>query len=157
MKTKLVSAIIIVFASSTMMQSCKKDSKDENNGETNISATGGHESHNMSQNCMNCHKKGGEGKGWFSVAGTVYDSLLTNTFQNVIVRLYTGPDGTGTLKSTIYGDAKGNFFTTEAIDFGVGLYPSVQGISTTQFMSGIITNGQCNSCHGVTTDKIWTK
>ncbi len=157
MKLTLTSAIVIAFASFIMMQSCKKDNKNENNNETNISASGGHESHNMSQNCMNCHKQGGEGKGWFNAAGTAYDSLLTSTYPNIIVRLYTGPDGTGTLKNTIYGDANGNFFTTEAIDFSAGLYPSVSGNSTTKYMGSAISMGQCNSCHGVSTGKIWTK
>ena len=110
----------------------------------------------MGQNCMNCHKSGGEGKGWFNVAGTVYTAGLSNTYPNTTVKLYTGPNGTGTLKYTINGDAKGNFFTTETIDFGSGLYPVVQGTSTAKYMSTTTTTGQCNSCHGVSTDKLWT-
>ncbi len=162
MKTKFSTAIFIAAASFIMIQSCKKDSKNEigngsENNETKISAQGGGSSHNMGQNCMSCHKQGGSGEGWFSAAGTVYDSLLTSAYPNAVVKLYTGPDGTGTLKKTIQADAKGNFFTTEAIDFGTGLYPSVSGGSITKYMSSAITAGQCNGCHGVSTDKIWIK
>jgi len=48
-------------------------------------------------------------------------------------------------------------YTTESINFGAGLYPSVEGSSSTQYMSTTIASGECSSCHGVTTDKIWTK
>jgi hypothetical protein len=53
-------------------------------------------------------------------------------------------------------DAFGNFYTTENIDFGNGLYASVEGNSSTKNMVSSITTGQCNSCHGISTDKIWT-
>jgi hypothetical protein len=135
--------------------SCEKE--DDDNNETKISAYNETESHKMGQNCMTCHMSGGTGEGWFNIAGTVYDSLKTNTYPNATVRLYTGANGTGTLKYTIEVDANGNFFTTESIDFSSALYPSVQGSTTTQFMGSSITMGQCNSCHGQSTDKIWTK
>lgn len=151
MKLKIVLGIAFIAASFVATQSCNKEGN-----ETNISSTGENKSHNMGQNCMNCHKSGGEGEGWFNVAGTVYNSGLSSTYPNTIVKLYTGPNATGTLKYTINGDAKGNFFTTETIDFGSGLYPVVQGTSTATHMGSAITIGQCNSCHGVSTDKIWT-
>jgi len=138
-----------------LIQSCEKEGKGKN--ETNISAHGLNKSHNMGQNCMNCHKSGGEGEGWFNVAGTVYDSLKSQTYANATIHLYTGPNGSGTLKYTILGDAKGNFYTTESIDFGSGLYPVVAGAQGTQYMSTSITAGQCNSCHGVSTSRLWTK
>jgi cytochrome c553 len=152
MKIKIVLGIACIVASLIATQSCKKN----NSSETNISATGGNKSHNMGQNCMNCHKSGGQGEGWFNLAGTVYTSSMSSTFSNAIVKLYTGPNATGTLKYTINGDAKGNFYTTETIDFGAGLYPVVQGTNSTNKMSSAIITGQCNSCHGVSTDKIWT-
>ncbi len=110
----------------------------------------------MGQNCMNCHVNGGEGKGWFVAAGTVYKPNLSTTNPNNTIYLYTGPNGTGILKATIEGDAKGNFHTTEDIDFGSGLYPSVKNAANDiQYMSSSITQGACNSCHGVSQDKIW--
>ncbi|HEY3389006.1 MAG TPA: hypothetical protein VGK38_05505 [Prolixibacteraceae bacterium] len=148
---------ILILASSLFvitLQSCSKESDGEN--ESKISSHGANDSHNMGQNCMGCHSQGGSGSGWFVVAGTVYNSAKTITYPNATVKLYTGANGTGTLKYTIQGDAKGNFYTTENIDFGSGLYPSVQGSTGTQNMSTAITMGQCNSCHGVSTDKIWT-
>lgn len=139
-------------AFSVVLQSCEKEGN-----ETNISHNGSNKSHNMGQNCMQCHRSGGSGEGWFNIAGTVYDSLQHNTKPNGLVKLYTGPDGTGTVKYTIEVDAKGNFHTTDAIDFGSGLYPSV--VNSTgggqKFMSASITNGACNSCHNNTEDKIW--
>lgn len=132
-------------------QACSKKN------ETNISSQNSSKSHNMGQNCMNCHKSGGDGEGWFTVAGTAYDSAGTNTYSNVTVKLYTGPNGTGTLKYTIDGDKLGNFYTTNATDFGSGLYPAVQGNNSTKYMSTSIPHGQCNSCHGVSTGKLWTR
>jgi hypothetical protein len=132
-------------------QSCKK-----NKSETNISATNKSESHNMGQNCMNCHKSGGDGEGWFQVAGTVYDTTLSKTNPNTTVRLYSDAQGSN-LKYTVQVDALGNFYTTETIDFGSGLYPVVVGKTISKHMASPITSGQCNSCHGVSTDKIWTK
>lgn len=135
-----------------LFPSCEK----ENEGnETKISAHGDDESHNMGQNCMECHKSGGEGEGWFNAAGTVYDSTLISTLKNVTVHLYTGENGTGELKYTIEGDAKGNFYSTKDFDFGDGLFPSVQGPTGTKYMSTAVKTGACNSCHGATTDKLW--
>ncbi len=149
-KTIILSIIIIgIFT----LNACEK----EGGNATEVSANGSNRSHNMGRNCMDCHKSGGEGKGWFYVAGTVYDSTITSPLPNSTVYLYTSPNGNGTLKYTIHGDAKGNFYTTDAIDFGTGLYPVVSGSTTSRNMSTSITTGQCNSCHGVTTDKIWTK
>jgi len=122
------------------------------------SYNGSSKSHNMGINCMNCHKPGGgEAPAW-QVAGTVYDQSLITPYPNATVNLYTGPNGTGTLKYTIKVDARGNFYTSGNIDFTGGLYPAVTGSTTTNFMSSSITTGACNSCHNtVTMDRIWIK
>lgn len=124
---------------------------------TMISKNFENESHNMGQNCMNCHKSGGQGEGWFNVAGTVYDSAKNNTNPNGRVKLFTGPNGTGSEVATVEVDALGNFYTTQSVSFDGGLYPAVQGKNTTQYMGSAAPSGQCNSCHGVSTDKLWTK
>ncbi|MGE5356315.1 MAG: hypothetical protein ACM3PT_08770 [Deltaproteobacteria bacterium] len=111
----------------------------------------------MGKNCMDCHKKGGKGKGWFNVAGTVYDSQKANPLPNAKVKLFTGPDGTGTLKYTIEGDGYGNFFTTENIDFGTGLYAVVQGNNLLNYMAPKLANGKCNECHNQSSNRIWIK
>ena len=163
MKSKLITTTFILIGFFFISQSCKKEknttseNQTESNNKTNVSSFGSVKSHNMGQNCMNCHKSGGTGEGWFNVAGTVYDSLKTNTYPNATVRLYTGPNATGILKYTGQVDAKGNFHTTEIVDFTGGLYPSIQGSLSIQHMSSSITTGQCNSCHGVSTSKLWVK
>ena len=106
---------------------------------------------------MSCHRSGGSGEGWFTIAGTVYDAAKNETFSNATITLYTGPGRTGTLKATIQADKYGNFYTTENIDFENGLYTSVEGSSNITYMNSTLTNGQCNSCHGVNTDRIWTE
>lgn len=116
------------------------------------------ESHNPSSNCMSCHTPGGTGKGYFTAAGTVYDSFQNNLYPNTYIRFYTGPNGTGTLKYTIKGDKQGNFYTTEAMDFKQGLYVSVQGINSPKHMSTPVYIGQCNSCHNKKiTSRIWCR
>ncbi len=135
-----------------MLVSCNKEGE-----ETKISSNSSSESHNQGQNCMSCHKSGGEGEGWFNAAGTVYDSTKLAVYPKTTVKLFSGPQGSGDLKYTVQVDGLGNFYTTEKIDYGTGLYPAVEGNNQTKYMSSSISNGACNSCHGVSTDKIWTK
>jgi cytochrome c553 len=121
----------------------------------NISAAGSDESHNMGQNCMQCHQAKGEGEGCFIAAGTVYGMDMMSTVSSGKVDFYTGPNETGALKQTILIDSKGNFYTTA--DFSpVGLYPVVTGpTGNKKEMGSALTSGACNSCHGSTTDKLW--
>ena len=142
-----------VCAGFLMLTSCEKEGEGEN--ETVISSNGNSESHNMGENCMSCHQKGGEGEGWFTVAGTIYNELNNATVPNGLVELYTGPNGTGTLAYTLEVDGRGNFYSTEKVNFGGGLYPATVGTQSKRYMSDAVTNGQCSSCHGVSTDKIW--
>ena len=131
------------------------DDKNTKCTESNISANFENESHNNGQNCVSCHKSGGEGKGCFNVCGSVYTSTTSSSsLANVTVKFYTQPNGQGTLKYTVKGDAKGNFFTT--VDMAVaGLYPAITGPTGTQYMGSALTSGSCNSCHGNSTDKLW--
>ena len=146
--------MLLLGLSVLVFPSCEK----ENGGnEKKISSHGSNESHNMGQNCMECHKSGGEGEGWFNIAGTVYDSTMLSTLANTTIKLYTEADGGGQLKYTFEGDAKGNYYSTEDVNFGDGLFPSVQGPTGTKYMSTSVKTGACYSCHNVTTDKIWTK
>lgn len=151
MKTK---KSLIFFVGIITLSLCSCDSDDK---EKNISKYLSERSHNMGANCMTCHREGGEGEGWFVAAGTVYDEQQVNTYPGATVKLYTGPNGTGTLVHTIEVDTKGNFHTTENINFGTGLYPVVIGNVETKYMGSSISMGACNSCHGNTTGKIWTR
>ena len=149
---KLTAAILIILISViTLTISCKKD-------KTEISSAGGNASKNMNGDCMKCHKSGGSGTGWFTVAGTDYDSLQQNTYANATITLYSGINATGSLKATVYGDALGNFYTTATVDFTGGLYPSVTGTDgKVKNMLQSITTGSCNSCHDVSTGKLWAR
>ena len=146
----IVPAIIV-------MQSCEKEREHEGCGEKKISAFNKDDSHNMGQNCMNCHYDGGKGEGCFIVAGTVYDSLRTSTYRNSTIRLYTDTNGGGQLRATVYGDGRGNFYTTESVDFSGGLFPAVTSAGGTQYMPLAITQGSCNSCHGNNVVNLWAK
>ena len=162
MNRQLKVSIVIstLFFSIVLIQSCSKEttssSENEGGGEssTGASTSGTSKSHNMGLNCMNCHKAGGSGEGIFTAAGTVYNSTATATFPNATIKFFTGPNGTGNLVYTMSGDNLGNFYTSQALNFAVGLYPAVQGTATTRYMSTSISTGQCNSCHGVSTGKI---
>jgi hypothetical protein len=155
MKSKINSFFLIAFGFFIIMmitQSCEKE--DEGCDEESISYIGGDESHNEGQNCMQCHKDGGEGEGCFVVAGTVYDSLQVNTISTGKVDFYTEPNGLGQKIKTVEIDSKGNFFTTDMFDLQ-GLYPVVTGpTGNKKYMGSALTTGQCNSCH-TSGNRIW--
>jgi len=119
-------------------------------------------SHNPGQDCLSCHKTGGSGasKAIFTVAGTVYKTGGAAQTQ-ATVKLFIHP--TNTLSSSLKTDSLGNFYTTASV---TGLFvaggPFVSGIdiaidgpvASDTKMNGLITNGSCNACHGVSTGKI---
>jgi mono/diheme cytochrome c family protein len=152
MKKNVLTILLGAAIALVAFQSCE----DEEN-ETKISSYNSDESHKAGQNCMICHVSGGDGEGWFTVAGTVYESELTSVLPNATVKLYTEANGAGDLIATVEVDGKGNFYTTKVIDFGTGLYTLVEGNTTTKNMYSKITSGKCNSCHGVSIDRIWTE
>lgn len=154
---KYLLALFVVTASVMVFQACNKhDDDDDDEKEVMVSKAGDDDSHNNGQNCMNCHKPGGQGEGHFTVAGSMYRVSTGLPSANDTLRLSTEPGEQGTIVKTIIADAKGNFYTTEAIDI-TNLYPTVtSSVSGDKFF--MFTNppsGQCNSCHGVTTDPIW--
>jgi hypothetical protein len=126
---------------------------------TYVSTNGSMAGRSMKGNCMDCHKKGAT-QGGFSVGGTVFNSAGGDRYPNGNVKLYSALDINGkaidsTLVATIEVDGIGNFYTTHPIDLSQGVYAVVvssQGLQQT--MSDPITNGSCNSCHGVSTGNI---
>lgn len=149
--TSRLYAGIGIIAFIFILISCRKQS------ESNISSFD-KESHNMGKNCFDCHKKGGEGKGWFTVAGTVYDTIFPNNKVNPggKVYLYTQYAGKGALVASLEVDTKGNFYTTEKVDFSTPLYPKViSAKGKVKYMSNSVTTGACNSCHNYSTFKIY--
>jgi len=153
MNVRKIILIIFLLIPSLIFIACE----DEDGDEIKISYYDGKESHRAGEDCMNCHFYGGSGEYWFQIAGTLYDSTLTNIYPGGTVKLYSEPNGGGELKNTIKVDALGNFYSTEQIDFGNGLYPTVQGDELNKNMLSAITTGRCNSCHGNSQDVIWVK
>jgi len=121
----------------------------EGGNEVNISSYNSTESHNTGRNCMQCHRNGGEGAGWFTFAGTVYKTDLQTPYPNTTVILYSAPGGGGNEIKRIAVDARGNFYTTETIERGSGLYMGVQSPNETKYMYASLGSGACNMCHGV--------
>ena len=149
---KIITLALVIFMLSVLF-SCKKDGSGEQKDITSTSLSS--ESHNNGQNCMICHKKGGQGNGWFNIAGSVYNSTQTFPYITATVELRTDQSGGGTLVKSVEVDQIGNFYTNNPIDFGSGLYASVIGGISTQYMSSKITNGACNYCHDLS-KRIWT-
>jgi hypothetical protein len=125
------------------------------------SASGLTKSHNAGQNCMSCHTPGTSAgsKGVWVIGGTTYTSSTGSTIaKNLVIKFYTGPNGTGTLKYILNGDALGNLYTANTVNFTGGLYPAVVGPTTTKYMGSSVTSpSSCNSCHtgGTGTARVW--
>ena len=153
MRTALDHSLILFISLVFVLMSCEKD-----NNETKVSQHNGDSSHKSGEDCMGCHTSGGSGEGIFTVAGTVYDLDQLNPYPNATVRIYTGPNATGDLVKTIEVDGKGNFYTTEFMDFEGGMYTSITGTSgSVEHMITTVSSGRCNSCHNVQADRIWVK
>ena len=138
--------LFLLFLSLIVITSCSDDSTD-----TEGSSSTGDSSHNSGKNCLGCHS--------FKAAGSVYNLAVTSAYSGAIIKLTTGAGGTGTILATLTSDNSGNFYTSNAISFGTGIYVSVTGTDgTVKTMSSAITSGACNSCHnGSTTVKIWAE
>ncbi len=152
---KIFGFYLLLAAAGLFITSCDKDITFQENNPL-ISAHDLTISHHMGENCMKCHYYSGT-RGWFTVAGTVYDSSKVNTNPNGYIYLYTAPDSTGSMEGAIQVDGHGNFYTTNAVFFPAGgLYPEVLGKSgARRRMSTPVADGQCNKCHGDTEDPIW--
>lgn len=111
-------------------------------------------SHNAGANCMTCHNGSEYSEavregGWWHVAGTVVGG------NGKDIQLWTGPNCTGELVYKLQIEPSGNFYTAKIVDFKTGVYPVlIKKNGDTTYMSTRITMGACNSCHGVSTDKI---
>ena len=157
------SQFVLFIAFLFVLSSCKeKDNTiinppDYVDTSTLISVHNGIMSHNAGDDCQKCHQKEGNGKGWFSISGTVYDSLIQNVYPNATVFIYDGLSSASPLLTRIEVDSLGNFYSTEEIDFKNGLHVEVEGKIGTAKMGSLIRSASCNRCHGVTTNRIWVK
>lgn len=151
-KTIITLTLLLGGISFILLNSCKSNKC----GQTKYSQANESESHNMGKNCLSCHVSGGKGDGCFEVGGTVYGSDKKTTVSGGTLKLYTGPNGTGSLVTTLAIDKLGNVYTTNSVDFSSGLYPVViSSGGQTQYMGSKTTTGACNSCHGVSQDVVW--
>ena len=157
MRTKGFISLGIMICSMFILISCENEDDDEyGENEVKISSYNDDDNHKNGQNCVSCHSSGGSGEGWFNVAGSVYDSSKQNLYPNAVVKLYSEPNESGMLIKQIEVDGKGNFYITESVDFGNGLYVSVTGTNgNSKVMNSPILTGQCNSCHGDSFENIW--
>jgi len=111
--------------------------------------TNSHADERRGQNCMGCHYQGNSDY-VYTVAGTVYQEADPESYYpNATIYFYTQPEAKGNLALTLEVDNNGNFYTTEPVDFGTGLYPSVVGNTDDEplHMPISTSNGACNSCH----------
>lgn len=119
-------------------------------------------SHNPGQDCMSCHRVGGTGavKAIFTLAGTVYKTGGAAQTQGT-VKLFIHP--TNTLSISLKTDSLGNFYTTTPVTglfvaggpFVSGVDVAIDGpVASDTKMAGLVTNGSCNACHGISTARI---
>ena len=98
-------------------------------------------SHNAGRDCSGCHA--------FTVSGTAYRSDGSSVYPGAVIRLTTASAGGGTVVATLTADATGNFYTSASVSFGSGLFTTATGTGgAVRAMSGAITSGACNRCHG---------
>lgn len=126
-----------------------------------VSYYGDDKSHNWGMNCMDCHRRGGPGESWFTISGSVSKLGTNEPYPNVTIELWKEV-GVGQPVAIIEVDALGNFYTTEPINWGNGLYPAVVNKNGDRiFMQYKTMIGTCNSCHfngeGVSAPPIWAK
>lgn len=106
-------------------------------------------SHNIGQNCMQCHQAHGPGPGRFSVAGTLHDAD-GSPLPDGTLELRSAPDGNGELVLSIEADALGNFYATDVLPLAeTPLFPTVYGADGVgkNFMPFPTRSGACNVCH----------
>lgn len=116
---------------------------------TLISTHGEAISHNVGQNCMQCHQQFGPGPGLFTAAGTIHD-IDGAPHPDGVVELRTAPGGGGELVLRIEADANGNFYSTEALPLpDMPVFPTVYSDdgARTIGMPFPTASAACNVCH----------
>lgn len=111
-----------------------------------VSAHGDTRSHNVGQNCMQCHQPHGPGPGLFTAAGTIYDADGA-PHPDGSIELRTGD---GALIVRIEADASGNFYTTEELPLpDTPLFPTAvsDDEQRRRSMPWPTASAACNVCH----------
>jgi hypothetical protein len=153
--TLIVLLALIVIVSVSFMAAQKDKNFDEGSrcGKQMSSKANGAKSHFFGISCNNCHGvKADKADGCFSISGSVYDEARARIHKNPVIKLYTEQGAKGKLVAVLYGDANGNFYSTQKIDYSQGLYPSLYGTPGTRepekHMTRMTFTGDCNKCHG---------
>ena len=130
------------------------DDSGNNIGQVGTSSNNSTRSHNAGVACSDCHKTGGTGQGIFTVSGTIYTSGAgTAVAPNGTVKIYSDMNRLN-LVTTLEVDAKGNFYTVNAIDGLTDTGGGIAGVYVTvgsRNMPGNVSASACNSCHGPST------
>lgn len=111
-----------------------------------ISANGEARSHELGQNCMQCHQAHGPGPGRFTAAGTIYDADGT-PHPDASVELR---DGNGQIVLRIAADSNGTFYTTEPLPLpDAPVFPAVLSSdgARSRAMPFPTNSAACNVCH----------
>jgi hypothetical protein len=101
-------------------------------------------SSNAGRDCMNCH--GGGNAPAFTFAGTISPATAGAEVRVV------GP--TGTEVGRAYSDSSGNFWVLGGGSIPSGALTGVRNAGSTKTMTGPISAGGCNGCHGQNTARI---
>jgi hypothetical protein len=115
---------------------------------TNISAKDSSKSHNVGQNCMQCHQARGGGRGIYTLAGSIFKMDGTPA-SNAKVTLYADGAKTQALAS-VDADALGNFYTTSTLPFpNQALFVKIESADgqKSKSMPFPTLSGACNVCH----------
>ena len=137
---------ILILVISIIASNCDLN---KNNSNSIMSTYGSIDSHRAGEDCMECHKSGGDAGIVFSIAGTIYHTNSNIVFSNTSVTLFDDIDVNNIPLEIFEVDGKGNFYSNIPIDWQNGLFVSVSIANQVKRMNGTIFDGSCNHCHGV--------
>ena len=92
------------------------------------------------EDCLSCHRSGGEGESSFSAAGTVFDASGAGV-SGVTVTITDA----GSTTRTTTSNAVGNFFFEQALAAPLTIKLSKAGTEVSMPIPA--ESGACNSCH----------
>ena len=122
--------------------SCERESEDEDEYGR---------SHNAGKNCLSCHSE-------FKLAGSVYNKSFNASYPGAKIKVTSQANGGGSVLVSLTSDNSGNFHTGNSVNFGSGVYVSVEGTTgTVKYINAAITSGACNSGNESSASKIWAE
>lgn len=154
MKRKFIKGLFFATLLALSLVSCSH--YEEIQADIEESKSGDDESHNPGKNCGSCHNQSGNEAAreyWWIISGTVFNSN-NNGEDGVSIELWQKPNQQGALIKRLASDELGNFYTNEILDFNGGCYPVIKKGNKIKQMGTIYNGGSCNSCHGISTNKL---